>query len=87
MTGMKSLWGRKVSDLGFGDFLTKLQYIAVKKGKTIFVSLTNGIRQARLIQLAAQSMITLNSVIGIGSVQAATHSWIEIATLRSLSTG
>ena len=35
MTGMKSLWGRKVSDLGFGDFLTKLQYIAAKKGKTI----------------------------------------------------
>ena len=35
MTGMKSLWGRKVSDLGFGDFLTKLQYIAAKKGKAI----------------------------------------------------
>ena len=49
--------------------------------------LTNGIRQARLVQLAAQLMITLNSVIGIGSVQAATHSWIEIATLRLISTG
>ena len=30
--GMKSLWGRKVSDLGFADFVKKLKYIAAKKG-------------------------------------------------------
>ena len=33
--GMKALWGRKVSDLGFADFVQKLVYIATKKGKTI----------------------------------------------------
>ena len=32
LQGMKSLWGRKVSDLGFADFVKKLVYIAKKKG-------------------------------------------------------
>ena len=30
--GMKSLWGRKVSDLSFSDFMNKLKWIALKKG-------------------------------------------------------
>ena len=33
--GMKSLWGRKVSDLGFADFVRKLIYIAKRKGVKI----------------------------------------------------
>ena len=33
--GMKSLWGRKVSDLGFYDFVQKLKHIASKKGREI----------------------------------------------------
>ena len=38
LQGMKSLWGRKVSDLGFADFVTKLKYIAAKKGvKIVFI--------------------------------------------------
>ena len=32
LQGMKALWGRKVSDLGFADFVQKLKYIASKKG-------------------------------------------------------
>ncbi len=32
LQGMKALWGRKVSDLGFADFVVKLKYIAAKKG-------------------------------------------------------
>ena len=32
LQGMKSLWGRKVSDLGFAYFIKKLVYIAKKKG-------------------------------------------------------
>ena len=35
LQGMKSLWGRKVSDLGFADFVTKLKYLATKKGVKI----------------------------------------------------
>ena len=35
LQGMKSLWGRKVSDLGFADFIVKLKYIAAKKGVKI----------------------------------------------------
>ena len=35
LNGMKALWGRQVSDLGFADFVKKLVYIAQKKGKTI----------------------------------------------------
>ena len=31
MKGMKRLWGRKVSDLGFYDFVQKLKYIDSKK--------------------------------------------------------
>ena len=38
LQGMKSLWGRKVSDLGFSDFVSKLKYIAAKKGvKLVFI--------------------------------------------------
>ena len=32
LKGMKALWGRKVSDLGFADFVVKLKYIASRKG-------------------------------------------------------
>ena len=32
---MQRLWGRKINDLGFADFLTKLKHIANKTGKTI----------------------------------------------------
>ena len=35
LKGMKALWGRKVSDLGFADFVKKLKYIAAKKGVKI----------------------------------------------------
>ena len=35
LKGMKSLWGRKVSDLGFYDFVQKLKYMASKKGREI----------------------------------------------------
>ena len=35
LKGMKSFWGRKVSDLGFADFVKKLVYIASKKGVKI----------------------------------------------------
>ena len=35
LKGMKSLWGRKVSDLGFADFVKKLVYIASQKGVKI----------------------------------------------------
>ena len=35
LQGMKKLWGRKVSDLGFADFLQKLQWVAHKHGKVV----------------------------------------------------
>ena len=35
LQGMKALWGRKVSDLGFADFVKKLKYLAAKKGVKI----------------------------------------------------
>ena len=37
LKGMKILWGRKVSDLGFAEFLQKLEYIAEKKGKDMLL--------------------------------------------------
>ena len=38
LQGMKALWGRKISDLGFADFVAKLKYIASKKGvKIVFI--------------------------------------------------
>jgi len=33
--GMKCLWGRKVSDLGFAQFMNVLEWVAKKRGKTI----------------------------------------------------
>ena len=35
LKGMKSLWGRKVSDLGFFDFMQKLKYIASRKSREV----------------------------------------------------
>ena len=32
---MQSLWGKKISDLGFADFLTILKYVAEKTGKAV----------------------------------------------------
>ena len=32
---MQTLWGRKINDLGFADFLTILKYVAQKTGKTV----------------------------------------------------
>ncbi|MCL4875869.1 MAG: transposase [Anaerolineae bacterium] len=35
LDGMKRLWGRKVSDLAFGQFLTILKHVATKRGKVV----------------------------------------------------
>ena len=35
LAGMKRLWGRKVSDLGFGQFTQILGYVAAKRGKRV----------------------------------------------------
>jgi putative transposase len=35
LDGMKRLWGRKVSDLAFAEFLSILQWVAQKKGKYV----------------------------------------------------
>lgn len=35
LRGMQRLWGRKISDLAFGEFLQILEWIAKKKGKQI----------------------------------------------------
>lgn len=35
LKGMQRLWGRKISDLAFGEFLQILQWVAQKKGKQV----------------------------------------------------
>lgn len=35
LKGMQRLWGRKVNDLAFGEFLQILRWVAKKKGKTV----------------------------------------------------
>lgn len=35
LVGMKALWGRKVSDLGFGDFMDILAWVARKRGRQV----------------------------------------------------
>jgi len=35
LKGMQRLWGRKISDLAFGEFLEILEFLATKKGKQI----------------------------------------------------
>lgn len=35
LAGMKAVWGRKVSDLGFASFLNILEWVAFKRGKTV----------------------------------------------------
>jgi putative transposase len=35
LKGMQQLWGRKVSDLGFREFLSILEWVAKKKGKQV----------------------------------------------------
>ena len=35
LKGMQRLWGRKINDLAFGEFLKILEYVAQKKSKTV----------------------------------------------------
>ena len=35
MRGMQKLWGRKVNDLAFGEFISKLEHVASKYGATV----------------------------------------------------
>lgn len=35
LKGMQRLWGRKISDLAFGEFLSILEWVAIKKGKQV----------------------------------------------------
>ncbi|NEO98498.1 MAG: IS200/IS605 family element transposase accessory protein TnpB [Symploca sp. SIO2E9] len=35
LKGMQRLWGRKLSDLAFGEFLQILEWVALKKGKSV----------------------------------------------------
>jgi len=35
LSGMKAMWGRKVSDLGFASFLDILAWVALKRGKRL----------------------------------------------------
>jgi putative transposase len=35
LRGMQRLWGRKISDLAFGEFLQILEWVAAKKGKQV----------------------------------------------------
>jgi putative transposase len=35
LRGMKAMWGRKVSDLGFASFLSILEWVAFKRGKQV----------------------------------------------------
>jgi putative transposase len=35
LDGMKRMWGRKVSDLGFGQFMAILEWVAFKRGKQV----------------------------------------------------
>ncbi len=35
LRGMQWMWGRKINDLAFADFLTKLKWVAQKRGKRV----------------------------------------------------
>ncbi|MEM7590321.1 MAG: transposase [Cyanobacteria bacterium P01_A01_bin.83] len=35
LKGMKRLWGRKISDLAFAEFLKIIEFVAIKKGKVV----------------------------------------------------
>ena len=37
LDGMKRLWGKKVSDLGFGKFVDIVKWVAVKRGKRVIL--------------------------------------------------
>ena len=36
LKGMQQLWGKKVSDLGFSNFVNILEYVAKVKGNTVY---------------------------------------------------
>jgi putative transposase len=55
LKGMQRLWGRKVSDLAFGDFLRILEWVALKKGKQV-VCIDRCSRPPKLV-----STVALNS--------------------------
>ena len=36
LKGMQKLWGKKISDLGFSNFVNILEYVAITKGNTVY---------------------------------------------------
>lgn len=51
LKGMQRLWGRKISDLAFGQFLQILEWVAKKNISNLYLS-TDGIRLPRLVTIA-----------------------------------
>jgi putative transposase len=51
---MQRLWGRKISDLAFGEFLKILEWVAQKKDKQV-IFIDDGIHPVRLVQIVVMS--------------------------------
>ncbi len=56
LSGMKALWGRKVSDLGFASFLEILEWVAFKRGKSV-VKIDRWILPAKRVLIASGDKI------------------------------
>lgn len=68
LEGMKALWGRKVSDLGFEQFLKTLKWVALKRGKRVLLidrferttGKCSGCQHQQLLTLADRTFVCEN---------------------------
>ena len=79
---MKALWGRKVSDLGFADFVKQLVYIAKKKGvKITFIDKWYPSSKTCSVCSVVNEALNLRDTEN-GSVRIVARCMTETATLR-----
>ncbi len=81
---MKRLWGRKVSDLGFAEFVHILEYEAVLNGCEI-IKMTDGFLPQKPATAAGQSMIIFLLRTATGIALPAMPTLTEMLMLQLIS--
>ena len=85
LQGMKALWGRKVSDLGFATFVDILHHVATSMVRWSSIS-TRGIPRPNAVMCVAMSITPSHSGSGSGRVRRAGPRIGAISTPQSIST-
>ena len=87
LEGMKRLWGRKVSDYAFYQFLQILEQKCAKHGKKLCEESLNGQQRQNLVVIVDTITKTSLFQIDSGGVPNVVRTTIEMSMLLSISNG